>query len=72
MHSRSSISEAQSHKEIGEFWETNDLADQWDETRSAEFEVNLQSELTYYSVVSAKIQAFARKRGISPETLLNL
>ncbi len=72
---RSSISKAQSYKEIGEFWNTHDLADYWDETEPAEFEIDIQSEITYYAVdseLSAKIQAFARKRGISPDTLLNL
>jgi len=69
------MSRAQSHEEIGEFWDTDDLAEHWDETRPAEFEVDLQSELTYYAVdgkLSAKIRAFAKKRGISPDTLLNL
>ena len=72
---RSSISKAKSYEEIGEFWDTHDLAENWDETRPADFEVDLQSELTYYAVdsgLSTKIQAFAKKRGISPDTLLNL
>jgi len=72
---KSSISKAKSYEEIGEFWDTHDLAENWDETRPAEFEVDLQSELTYYAVdsgLSAKIQEFAKKRGISPDTLLNL
>ncbi|MFV9631312.1 MAG: CopG family antitoxin [Methanosarcinales archaeon] len=72
---KSSISKAQSHEEIGEFWDTHDLADHWEETRPAEFEVDLESELTYYAVdsrISAKIQTFAKKRGISQDTLLNL
>jgi hypothetical protein len=72
---RSSISKAKSYEEIGEFWDTHDLAENWDETTSAEFEVDLQSEQTYYAVdnrLSAKIQVSAKKRGISPDTLLNL
>jgi hypothetical protein len=72
---RSSISKAQGYKEIGEFWDIHDLADYWDETKSAEFEVDIQSEVTYYAVdseLSAKIRTFARQRGISPDTLLNL
>ena len=75
MKNRSSISKAQSHEEIGEFWDTHDLADSWDETKAAEFEVELESELTYYAVdnrLSAEIQTFAKQRGVSPDTLLNL
>lgn len=72
---RSSVSEAQSYKEIGEFWDTHDLADYWDKTESVEFEIDIQSEETYYAVdkeLSAKIQAIAKRRGVSADTLLNL
>ena len=31
-------------EEIGEFWDTHDLADYWDETEEVEFQVNLKSE----------------------------
>ncbi len=72
---KSSISKATSIEEIGEFWDTHDLTDHWDETKPAEFEVNIQSEVTYYAVdneLSQKVQAYAKRRGISPDTLLNL
>lgn len=41
---RSFISKAKSYKEIGEFWDTHDLADYWAQTKSVEFEVDIQSE----------------------------
>ena len=72
---RSSISKARSYKEIGEFWDTHDLGDYWDQTSPAEFEINIESEAVYYPVepaLPANISAIARQRGISPETLLNL
>jgi len=72
---RSSISKAQSYRETGEFWDTHDLADYWDQTKPADFEVDIQSEMTYYAVdheLSTKIQAIAKRRGISADTLLNL
>ena len=72
---KSSISQAESYKAMGEFWDTHDLGDYWDETEPAEFEVDIQSEVVYYPVdntLSAQISALARQRGISPETLLNL
>ncbi len=65
----------QTHEEIGEYWDTHDLVEHWDETKPAEFEVDIQSEVTYFAVekqLSEKIKAFARRRGVSPDTLLNL
>jgi hypothetical protein len=38
MKNESSISKAQSYIDIGEFWDTHDLADYWDQTEPAEFE----------------------------------
>ncbi|MCP4599295.1 MAG: hypothetical protein GY847_01950 [Proteobacteria bacterium] len=72
---KSSISQAQSYKEIGEFWDTHDLADHWDQTEPVEFEVDIQSEVRYYpleSTLAASIAEIARQRGVSVETLLNL
>lgn len=73
--SKSSISKARSYKEIGEFWDTHDLAEYWEQTRPVEFEIDIQSEVTYYALdltLSAKVHFLAKQRGISPETLLNL
>jgi len=73
--SKSSISKAQSYKKIGEFWDTHDVADYWEQTQPVEFEIDIQSEVTYYALdtaLSVKIRSIAKRRGISPETLLNL
>jgi len=72
---KSSISKTHSYKEIGEFWDSHDLSEYWNLTRPAKFEVNIQSEITYYPLdisLSTKIRSLAKRRGISPETLLNL
>ncbi len=72
---KSLISHATSYKEIGEFWDTHDLADFWDKTKEASFEVDIESEVTYYAVnkiLSEKIQAVAQKRGVTADTLINL
>ena len=72
---KSSISQAETYSAMGEFWDTHDLADYWDQTAPAEFEVDVQSETVYYpvdNVLAAQIAAIARQRGVSPETLLNL
>jgi len=73
--SKSSISKAQSYQAIGAFWDTHDLGDYWDQTKPAEFEVDVQSEAIYYPVeprLSARISSIAKQRGVSAETLLNL
>ena len=62
---KSSLSEATSYKEIGEFWDTHDASDFWDKTKVASFEVDIEAELTYYAVdktLSEKLQAIAQKR----------
>lgn len=72
---RSSISNATSYEEIGEFWDEHDTADYWEQTYPVEFKVNLQSEEMYYRIdntLSEQLRSLARRRGISPETLLNL
>ncbi len=72
---KSSISQAQSYKEIGEFWDTHDLADYWDQTDPVEFEVDIQSEVRYYPLertLAASVAEIARQSGVSAETLLNL
>lgn len=72
---KSSISKARSYKAIGEFWDTHDLADYWDQTKPVHFDVDIQSEVTYFALdskLSTKIRALARQHGVLPETLLNL
>jgi hypothetical protein len=72
---KSSLSKAKSYKELGEFWDTHDLTEVWDKTEPVEFEVEIESEATYFPVetnLSTKLVSLAEQRGISPETLLNL
>ena len=72
---KSSISKATSYKEMGEYWDREDLDGIWDQTEPVEFSVSLQAEVNYYSIDSAladKIRDVARRRGVSPQTLLNL
>ena len=70
----SSISKAKSIEEIGDFWDTHSLADHWDDTREASFTVRAtrRMRVTIDSEVYGKVEALARERGISPETLVNL
>ena len=72
---KSSISQAMSYKAMGEFWDTHDLTDYWEQTEPAEFEIDIQSESTYYPVdrvLSTRMAKIAKERGVSAETLLNL
>jgi hypothetical protein len=47
---KSSVSRAQSYKEISEFWDMHDLSEHWDETESVEFEVSVQPEITNHPI----------------------
>lgn len=72
---KTSISNATSYQEIGEYWDTHDLSEVWEQTEPVEFEVDIQSEQIYYRVdreLSSQVVILARTRGISAETLLNL
>jgi len=71
----SSISKARSYAEIGEFWDQHELTDFWHKTRKVKFDVDIESEISYYPIerdLSEKIQSLARKRGVSSDTLVNL
>ena len=72
---KSTISKAKTYREMGEFWDAHDLADYWDQTYPVEFEIELQSGVTYFPVemkLSEKVRSVAEQHGVSPETLLNL
>ncbi|MEA2164179.1 MAG: CopG antitoxin of type toxin-antitoxin system [Thermoanaerobaculia bacterium] len=40
---KTSISKGSSYAEIGEYWDTHDLSDHWEQTKPAKFEIDLQS-----------------------------
>ena len=69
-----SISKARTLGEVAEFWDTHSLADYWDQTREAEFEVRTKRRrrVTLAPEIYAQVEAQARERGVMPETLVNL
>ncbi len=72
---KSTISKARSYWEIGEFWDGHDLSKFWGKTRKVKFDVDIESEVSYYPVekgLAEKIQQEARKHGISSDILVNL
>jgi CopG antitoxin of type II toxin-antitoxin system len=72
---KSSVSNAGSYREIGEYWDEHDVEDAWNPTRRVEFEVDIESRHRYFPLdreLSRKIDEAAQRRGVTAETLLNL
>lgn len=69
-----SISKARTLDEIAEFWEAHSLADYWDQTQEADFEVRAKRRrrVTLEPSIYEHIESQARARGLLPETLVNL
>lgn len=62
-------------EEAAEFWGSHDLADYWDLTREAHFEVDIQRRVFLTALepqLAKKLTDLARKQGISTETLINI
>ncbi len=59
----------------GEFWDAHDLADYADQTAEVEAIIDLQRRRHLFALepeLAQQIAAEARRRGLSPETLINL
>jgi len=72
---RSTLSQGETYQEIGEFWDNRDLADFWEKTKEAPFEVDIKSEVTYYAIekdMSDRLQEIAVQKGISADVLIHL
>lgn len=72
---KSSISQAQSYQEIGEYWDGHDVGEVWAQTEAADFVVSGHAKTTYYPIESSlaqRLRAVAQQRGVSVETLVNL
>ena len=73
---KSSISNAITYEEIGEFWDENSLDAFWSDTEDVTFQVNLNlnNRLTYYGInenLSEQLSSIAKQKGISAKELLN-
>jgi hypothetical protein len=70
---KSSISNASTPEEIGEFWDDHSLADHWDQTREVEFDVRAQRSrrIAVDPDLYERLAEQARTRGVTPETLIN-
>jgi hypothetical protein len=70
------IPEMKSYEAIGEFWDTHSLADYWDQTEPADFEIDPDARRRYLVAVDPgllkQLQKIARHRGLTTESLINL
>ncbi len=74
---KSSISNAISYEEIGEFWDEKDTTEYWEQTYPVDFEVELEDSesLIYYGIdksISQQIFSVAQQKGLPPRDLINL
>lgn len=70
------IPEMKSYAEMAEFWDSHSLADYWDQTEPAEFQIAPDARRRYLVAVDPDLlqraQRVARTRGLSTESLINL
>ena len=52
----SSISNARSPEEVGEYWDSHSLADHWDQTHEVEFEIRAPHRITLDPEVYARLE----------------
>lgn len=73
---KKAVPELESYEAIGEFWDTHSLADYWDETEPAEFEISPTARRRYLVAVDPgllkRARSVARQRGLTTEGLINL
>lgn len=70
------IPEMKSYEQIVDFWDNHSLADYWDQTEPAEFEIAPGARRRYLVAIDpdilSRIQQLARQRGLNTESLVNL
>lgn len=73
---KNAIPNLSSAEEIAEYWDTNSLADQWEETEAADFDLDTDARRRYLVGLDrdllARAQRLARERGLSTESMVNL
>jgi len=76
MNANKTMPEMDSYEKIGEFWDTHSLADYWDQTEPAEFEISPHARRRYLVAVDPdllkRVQQLAQRRGLTTESLINL
>ena len=76
MHDDKQMPAFNNYADMAEFWETHSLADYWDQTEPATFEVTPEARRRSLVAVDrevlARVHRLARVRGVSSESLVNL
>jgi hypothetical protein len=76
MNEDKTIPKMQDYEQIAEFWDTHSLADYWEQTEPAEFEISPDARRRYLVAVDPgvlnRVQRLAHSRGLSTESLVNL
>ena len=70
------IPEMKSYEQIADFWDTHSLADYWNQTEPAEFDIVPEARRRYLVAIDpdilSRVQRVARQRGLQTESLVNL
>lgn len=65
-----------SYEDMAEFWDSNSLADYWNQTESVDFKFAPEARRRHLVAVDrevlSRVQRLARTRGVSIESLVNL
>ncbi|RLT39404.1 MAG: hypothetical protein DWI57_10360 [Chloroflexi bacterium] len=71
---KTDISQATSPEAIGEFWDTHSLDDYWEKTHAVEITVRAlpRHRIVVEPTIYSQLEDRARRRGLLPETLVNL
>ena len=62
-------------EKASEYWDSHSIADHWDQTQEAHFDVEIDEQPRYILLekkIAQKVFAKAKEQKISPETLVNL
>lgn len=68
---RSSISQAETLEEMGEFWDTHDFTD-YDDPTLPDVEMTISGLVAIEAELLAALEQQAQRRGVTVETLVNL
>lgn len=70
------IPEMSNYEDVAEFWDTHSLADYWEQTEPADFEIDPDARRRYLVALDPellqRVQKLAQSRGLSTESLVNL
>ncbi len=56
----SSLSQARTYREMGEYWDTHDVTEFWEQTEPVDFVVALEAEVTWYPPREARYGSLCR------------